>query len=135
MTGQHRHCIPASTCETAIVSIRDPASAPVGGPGTCGWPAQHSISYHEVPQGPSFICGCAHYRAPAPTISCEQLWFTFLDFDSSCVLSRREWDLAIGRLRECSANPQQVRAPICVCHCACGLQRMGLPKHISQSTS
>ncbi|KAI8465717.1 MAG: flagellar associated protein [Monoraphidium minutum] len=38
-----------------------------------------------------------------------QFWFTFLDFDSNCILSRAEWELAVSRMRECSANPQQAR--------------------------
>lgn len=38
-----------------------------------------------------------------------QSWFTFLDFDSNCVMSRKEWDLATGLLREFSAHPQQAR--------------------------
>jgi hypothetical protein len=46
------------------------------------------------------------------TLTCQhqQFWFTFLDFDSNCLITRREWDAAIAALREASASPQQVGA-------------------------
>ncbi|GBF99839.1 hypothetical protein Rsub_12539 [Raphidocelis subcapitata] len=36
-------------------------------------------------------------------------WFTLLDFDSNCLITRREWDAAVTALREASAHPQQAR--------------------------